>query len=450
MQSRSFRASLATFAAVFTLSLSGGNALAQPSAPQIAFYPAQNWTVAQSDQGSCVIDNEYNNGYRVAFDNNASGTTMLRIDFQQNIFESGKSYEASLRIPGSAARSVPTVATQASLLQFDVAAIDGFYKRLATAGVMDVLVEGNNFRFFMTGFGAKANDLASCVKPAMVVANRAPSAVIPQIVTAPAAAPPANLPNPDALLRAEPISLAPTRVRAKPAVAQSIVADLSNFVETPAVEAEPIAPIARANPVTPPPSSNLLANIERTLPSTPAPLVPMVVADVAPAPQTISMSSPKMKVTRQSAKGEIDVRGAGIKTPKHPDTQALKKKIRVLEAKNDSLRKDQEAADKIEISSNYSISADNWDLERATMRFQEAERQLKVMGQKLQRERAKFQMEQKELESMLFDPELTSQKQLAELANLEDELARAQEEAIGQRVRYEERIKILEKQIADF
>jgi len=96
--------------------------------------------------------------------------------------------------------------------------------------------------------------------------------------------------------------------------------------------------------------------------------------------------------------------------------------------------------------STYALSADNWDLERATLRFQEAERQLKTLGQKLQRERAQCKLEQTELEAMLFDPQITNERQLAELSALEAELAEAQAELIAQRVRYEEQIKVLQSQ----
>ena len=59
------------------------------------------------------------------------------------------------------------------------------------------------------------------------------------------------------------------------------------------------------------------------------------------------------------------------------------------------------------------------------MRYNEAERQLQKLGQQLQQERAQHAMERKELEAMLFDPQLTEQEQLARLNQLEQELEAA-------------------------
>lgn len=96
------------------------------------------------------------------------------------------------------------------------------------------------------------------------------------------------------------------------------------------------------------------------------------------------------------------------------------------------------------------LNSKDWSLEKATMRFQEAERQLKSIGTKLQKERAICKMEKKELEALLFDPHLTTEQQLAKLSSLEDELARTKLDMHNQELRYKERIKILEDQLDAF
>ena len=79
------------------------------------------------------------------------------------------------------------------------------------------------------------------------------------------------------------------------------------------------------------------------------------------------------------------------------------------------------------------------------MKFNEAERQIKRMGQQLQKERAKCKAEKQELEAMLFDPQVTSDAQLARLAELESQLMKARKELDDQRAHYEERIRALER-----
>lgn len=82
------------------------------------------------------------------------------------------------------------------------------------------------------------------------------------------------------------------------------------------------------------------------------------------------------------------------------------------------------------------------------MKFNEAERQVKKLGQQLQKERAQCKVEKKDLEGMLFDPQLTNEQQLARLADLEDQLTKAQRELQDQRMRYEEQIRLLRSQSA--
>jgi len=94
-----------------------------------------------------------------------------------------------------------------------------------------------------------------------------------------------------------------------------------------------------------------------------------------------------------------------------------------------------------------SVSSNNWDLERATMKFNEAERQVMRLGRKLQTQKAQCKNEKAELENMLFDPELTNQNQLASLASLETELDSVKSDLYRQQRQYEERIKLLEKRL---
>jgi hypothetical protein len=95
-----------------------------------------------------------------------------------------------------------------------------------------------------------------------------------------------------------------------------------------------------------------------------------------------------------------------------------------------------------------SIASDNWNLEHATLRYNEAERQIKRLGEQIRRERALCQGDKKDLEAQLFDPQITEQQQLARLADLEQKLAQAEQQIEDQRMRYEDRIRILQGQSA--
>ena len=73
--------------------------------------------------------------------------------------------------------------------------------------------------------------------------------------------------------------------------------------------------------------------------------------------------------------------------------------------------------------------------------YNEAERQIKRLGEQLQRERALRATEKKDLEAQLFDPKITDQQQQARLAELEQKLDEAESRLEQQRIRYEERLR---------
>ncbi|MCB1532074.1 MAG: hypothetical protein KDJ35_04300 [Alphaproteobacteria bacterium] len=104
----------------------------------------------------------------------------------------------------------------------------------------------------------------------------------------------------------------------------------------------------------------------------------------------------------------------------------LEQTVFKLQKENEALNDDLEHALSESRDEQMSISNENWNLERATKQFQEAERQLKRLGQQLQQERTACSVEKRELETMLFDPSLTEDAQMAKLNQLEEELANTQ------------------------
>jgi hypothetical protein len=121
------------------------------------------------------------------------------------------------------------------------------------------------------------------------------------------------------------------------------------------------------------------------------------------------------------------VHAQGVNTDLANQVAELSRKVNALEQENVELNGELKSAlteSKTEVNS---ISNENWNLEKAAMRYNEAELQLKKLGQQLQIERAQCGTEKKELETQLFDPQITNQQQLARLADLERQLAEANE-----------------------
>jgi|GEM_PF-7013065 len=78
------------------------------------------------------------------------------------------------------------------------------------------------------------------------------------------------------------------------------------------------------------------------------------------------------------------------------------------------------------------ISGDDWDLEQATRRFNEAERQLTGLGRKLDEAQRQCTLEKRSLEYKLFDPAHAGPARTAKLVDLENKLAQSQQQCQAQ------------------
>ena len=106
--------------------------------------------------------------------------------------------------------------------------------------------------------------------------------------------------------------------------------------------------------------------------------------------------------------------------------RSIEEELRLVQVERDRLRKKMEgaAADREE-SVLGSIAGNNWNLEQATRRFNEAEREVRRLAVQLEQQRGQCTAEKKDIEYMLFDPQIAEQEQIAKLHNLEQELAAA-------------------------
>jgi len=97
------------------------------------------------------------------------------------------------------------------------------------------------------------------------------------------------------------------------------------------------------------------------------------------------------------------------------------------------------------------ISSDNWNLEQATRRFNEAEREIRRLGRQLEEQRTQCAMQKKELEYMLFDPEVAEQEQISRLLKLETENSAYQDQLSMvelEKSEYEQKLVMMEQELA--
>lgn len=503
---------------IFALSL--GSVLAFAGEPDHYFFPKNKWTVERvklsSDHAplSCVIRNEFNNGYVIQISGHAKGFSNINIDFRQNVFQKGFKYEAKYSVPGISSALVPTKAFKESLLVSDLRKQQDFFNDVLSAGAVDVQIRDNSFRLYMTGLSAAMKNFTACLTPDDVIMADA-EATPPQSENA--VEPPAG--DDAEYVPGKGVDLAVGTV------AQNLVAggesqdvdDARGVISAPsamtvAQQAAVITATAQVKSV----AGVALAHVENDskpqaqIVQAPAPRVdiPEIIDDITAMNEKLEAKSglidptesqdtgqeaekvtrvaksPKPVFTREkivhervadftkprvsggvktaALTPETDIDRAAIQSASlqpasgvaQEQHSATAKKIQLMEEKIEQLTRENEMLDE-ELqdvldgvkSERLSVSSDNWNLEKATIKFDEAERQIMRLGRQLQSHRAACDAEKAELERMLFDPTLTNQQQIAKLTELENSLVEAKNDLIRQQQRYEERIRLLEQRL---
>ncbi|MFK7840284.1 MAG: hypothetical protein AB8B83_08150 [Bdellovibrionales bacterium] len=573
---KTFRRSL-LFGAVCGLALFGHSVSAEePTNSLPHFYPAKAWeigsikAVVTDYSGECIVQNEFNNGFLLQINGSSNWVQQLNLNIRQSAFTVGDNYDVSLIVPGIAQETISSIANRANIISVPLKGQKELYKAMRDHGVLDVKVEGNTFRFFLTGFNKVSNQFERCMAgaaPGVVAAKNvrgdfhdepAPQDIVIEskssdiVVTsdalseseksflvnesiafekqevdlnteikekaeaeealesltakieddkkaqdiiqeedavaalnasaieafnAPAPknseeAPVFERVNNESVAETDnsniKIELAPSDSEGKGELSDTPVEDESQTIEklddTPSSDdevsfntvpnlIEPSAGDATQDIGSPEAdvilSSELLMkdvedtrDVEKTeLSALDIPLEVQDIADVASAPimpnsdvqiseallaePENSIDMPKIKVKKEFSEGRMDFSQAKIEnanTKALARIAALENELAKARAENVSLHEELKVSLKEAQEEVRSIESDNWNLERATKRFHEVERQMKSLGMQLQKERAQWAVEKQEIELMLFDPELTSQEQLAKLSRLEKAL----------------------------
>jgi len=343
--------------------------VAAKKAPELAFYPAKDWTV--SEGASCTVANEFNNGFIIQLDGTGNGVQVMTVNLRQDALDTSKKYRTNLSVPGYSRVAASSNAQNAQILTLNLKGQDRLYREMRDAGVFDLKIDDNEFRFYTAGFSAIAKDFEACM-----AAKKSP--------------PPAAVTTLDSAPNNE--------------IVVSSNKDIHWNDESPI-------------DIVPPSTTHEVRGNDKT-----------GLSHIG-----IEPDSP-VKIERETTKITADFRGI-------EDKQAR------LELENQQLRDELRAALEESRKEEISIKGSNWDLEQATLMYNESERQVQLLGQKLKRTKTSCDLETKELEAMLFDPQVTNEQQLAKLADLEGQLGDAQTELERQRIRYDERIRVLERQL---
>lgn len=405
--------------------------------PEHYFYPKNKWVVERSEGAennalrSCTIRNTLNNGYSVQIAGTSNGFTNINLDLKQNIFEAGKRYEVVYQVPGVKKELLPTRAFQKNLLVSDLRDKTEFVQAMRESGVLDIRIHENEFRIYMTGFDAKMQSFSHCVGESLNVAEAPGLRGKPKNSSSSAhrATTAFKAPRGSASERPEQRARYTEQLEAEIKQDNQLDDRSSETLKTEDSEkAMQVEAAVAKKPFYEPNISKHSANVDFTQPAE---------QDTARALNTIRPA------TGSSKTGAVQDDYSRLQA----DLSELHNEIKYLRNQNKALDEELKTVLSEGKVEKISVATDNWNLERATMRFEEAERQSLRLGRQLSSERARCELEKKDLETMLFDPQLTNQGQLAKLSSLEKSLEQSQLELNRQQRRYEERIKLLEDQL---
>ena len=136
----------------------------------------------------------------------------------------------------------------------------------------------------------------------------------------------------------------------------------------------------------------------------------------------------KLEVEARKTRGEVDSAVVSVGNNALSKIKEYEKKYEAAQADNLALSKEIEELRRMQEDTRLSSVAGDWDLEKATKRYNEAEREIKRLGLLLEQQRMAHRQEKTELEQMLFDPAVTESEQRRRLTELELQLAEAEKQ----------------------
>lgn len=148
---------------------------------------------------------------------------------------------------------------------------------------------------------------------------------------------------------------------------------------------------------------------------------------------------------RSSVSSPVAEASAGVPLSELHEVEA---RLASAEAERDRLARELDSFSSKKEDGLLSISSSNWNLEQATRRYNEAEREIRRLGMQLEKQRTQCAAEKKQIEYMLFDPKIAEEQQISKLTTLEMEVDKAKDDLQVQRAAYEEKIAALEGRLA--
>lgn len=179
-----------------------------------------------------------------------------------------------------------------------------------------------------------------------------------------------------------------------------------------------LAEANKVNNVTPSPDAQILAKLQSEVGSLEA--------------ENQSLKAKVGELNRNLIESSAEMASVKDIKERSPETDSLRANLQESRQQLDRLLDENAAlsADLEKLRNNAdqqvaSATSGDWNLEQATRRYQEAQREIRRLGSLLEQQRGKCEAEKKDIEYMLFDPEIADREQISQLQSMEAELIEA-------------------------
>lgn len=415
------------------------------NAPEHSFYSVRGWRVSPSAVGMsnrgvpetltiCSLETVFNNGFAFTFSGDKHVMKTLDINFQQNILTADQAYKIELASPGVKNRALEASASSATLLSINMHDHQDLFDAMKAAAVTDLTMGVNRFRFFLTGIGAAMRDFNECTHPETSFYRPSPSSLEGVVV------PPAFMPEsadlrpsmsmdrpdslPDSIMvsetvplqqvdRNEPLDItrAPTPLDNRPPPVPSI--DLNQEIEE--TESRITAEIS-------PPSMSIPSDNVIDFTNLPSEDVRFETeeAPILPPENIVENGAIIQRTVIADSDGPIIFDGVPVDLRRQKSD--MEQRLVELERRNRELQEEVNLLNSGPVAEYRRIANENWNLEQAATRYEEAKKQIDLLSNELRAQQNRHEEEVRRLEAMLFDPAITSRQQQQKVENLKNEL----------------------------
>lgn len=149
-------------------------------------------------------------------------------------------------------------------------------------------------------------------------------------------------------------------------------------------------------------------------------------ADIREELRLLREENRKLASDARKARGQIDTAVFDTGNQALTKIREYEKKLQAAQNDNVELSKEIEEMRRMQEDGRLASVSGDWDLEKSTKRYNEAEREIKRLGMLLEQQRMAHRQEKAELEQMLFDPAVTDKEQRRHLRELELQLMSAE------------------------